>query len=127
MLPPETAAQPTAQAAPAEVSEFTVLLEKEFRARDPQKKSAVQSAVQTLAQQALASTKLISPDVTKTISAIIAEIDRKLSEQINLIMHHEDFKALEGTWRGMKHLVSNTETDETLKIRVINISKNEVK
>lgn len=96
MMPPETATQGAA-AAPVEVSEFESLLNKEFRARDTQKQTAVQNAVRTLAQQALASTQLISADVTKTISAMIAEIDKKLSEQINLILHHEDFKALEGT------------------------------
>ena len=128
MLPPESAAQ-AAGAAPAsaEVSEFESLLNKEFKARDPQKQSAVQNAVRTLATQALGATQLISGDVTKTISAMIAEIDKKLSEQINLIMHHEDFKALEGTWRGLHHLVNNTETDETLKIRVLNISKTDLK
>jgi type VI secretion system protein ImpC len=57
---------------------------------------------------------------------MIAEIDRKLSEQLNQIIHHEDFKALEGTWRGLHHLVQNTETDETLKIRVFNISKKDL-
>src|ERR1035441_331647 len=113
MLPPETAEQPAGAApATAEVSEFEALLNKEFKARDTQKQTAVQTAIRTLAQQALASTQLVSADVLKTISAMIAEIDRKLSEQINLIMHHEDFKALEGTWRGLHHLVNNTETDE---------------
>jgi type VI secretion system protein ImpC len=128
MMPPESSAQGAASAAvSAEVSEFESLLNKEFKARDTQKQDAVQSAVRTLAQIALESTKLISPDVTKTISALIAEIDRKLSEQINLIMHHEDFKALEGSWRGLHYLVNNTETDEMLKIRVLNISKNDLK
>jgi len=116
-----------AAGAPAEVSEFESLLNKEFKARDEQKQSAVQTAVRTLAQTALASTQLISGDVTRTISAMVAEIDRKLSEQINLIIHHEDFKALEGSWRGLHHLVNNTETDETLKIRVMNVSKTELK
>src|SRR5437868_5750035 len=127
MLPPETLAQGAAPAAPAEVSEFESLLNKEFKARDTLKQTAVQNAIRTLAQQALASTQLISADVTRTISGMIAEIDRKLSEQINLILHHEDFKALEGTWRGLHHLVNNTETDEMLKIRVLNISKNDLK
>src|SRR5579864_1387941 len=117
MIPPEGEAQAGAPApAAAEINEFESLLNKEFKAREPQKQTAVQTAVRTLAQQALASTALISPDVTKTISAMIAEIDKKLSEQINLIMHHEDFKTLEGTWRGLHHLVNNTETDEMLKI-----------
>ncbi|HXR06829.1 MAG TPA: type VI secretion system contractile sheath large subunit [Candidatus Acidoferrum sp.] len=109
-----------------EISEFDALLNKEFKARDPEKQSAVQAAVRGLANMALANTRLISTDTVRTISAFIAEIDRKLSEQINLIMHHEDFKALEGAWRGLHYLVNNTETDETLKIRVLNISKKDV-
>jgi len=126
MLPPETAAQGATAAAPAEVSEFDSLLNKEFRARDVEKQTAVQGAVRTLAEMALRSSTLVSADVTRTISGIIAEIDRKLSEQINLIMHHEDFKALEGSWRGLHHLVNNTETDEMLKIRVLNVSKKDL-
>jgi len=126
-MTPEAQAAGAPAAAPAEVSEFESLLNKEFKARDSQKQSAVQTAVRTLAQQALGATQLISGDVTKTVSAMIAEIDRKLSEQINLIMHQEEFKTLEGTWRGLHHLVNNTETDETLKIRVMNISKNDLK
>src|SRR6185369_10562617 len=126
MMPPETETQGAAAPAAGEVSEFEALLFKDFRARDPEKQTAVQNAVRTLAQQALASTKLISDDVTKTISAMIAELDRKLSEQINLIMHDENFKALEGTWRGLHHLVNNTETDEMLNIRVLNISKKDL-
>src|ERR1700722_911984 len=126
MMPPESVTQGATPPAAAEVSEFEALLVKDFKARDPEKQSAVQNAVRTLAQQALASTQLISADATKTISAIIAEIDRKLSEQINHILHQAEFKALEGTWRGLHHLVNNTETDEMLKIRVLNVSKNDL-
>src|SRR5678815_2157688 len=78
------------------------------------------------AQQALSSTQLISGDAVKTIEAMIAELDKKLSQQINLIMHHEDFRSLEGTWRGLHHLVNNTETDEKLKIKVFNITKKDL-
>lgn len=113
--------------APAvEISEFESLLNKEFKPKSDQAKTAVQMAVRTLAEQALAATSLISEDVVKSVESIIAEIDRKLSEQINLILHHDDFKALEGAWRGLHHLVSHTETDETLKIKVFNISKKDL-
>jgi len=125
MANPEAQAQAGAPAA-VELNEFEALLNKEFKAKDTQKQSAVQTAVRTLAEQALSQTSLVSDDVVKSIEAIIAEIDKKLSEQINKIMHHEDFKKLEGTWRGLHHLVNNTETDEMLKIRVFNISKKEV-
>ena len=125
--PQEQAASAPAAGATAEISEFESLLNKEFKAKDVSRQTAVQTAVRTLAEVALQQTKLISPDVTKTISGLIAEIDRKLSEQINQIMHSEDFKTLEGTWRGLHHLVNNTETDEKLKIRVLNISKNDLR
>jgi len=108
------------------INEFEALLNKEFKPQGTQKQIGIQNAVRTLAQQALASNDLVSPDVTKTISAIIADIDRKLSEQLNPILHHEDFKALEGAWRGLHHLVNHTETDEMLKIRVLNISKHDL-
>ncbi|MFP5407456.1 MAG: type VI secretion system contractile sheath large subunit, partial [Gammaproteobacteria bacterium] len=81
---------------------------------------------QTLAQQALAQTQLIGSDVVKSIEEMIAAIDKKLTDQINLIMHTEQFQAVEGAWRGLHHLVNNTETDEMLKIRVMNISKNDL-
>src|ERR1051325_2338274 len=121
----QTQAQPAA--ATAEVTEFESLLNKEFKPKTAEAKSAVKLAVQTLAEQALAASTLVSDNAIKTIEAIIAEIDRKLSEQINLILHHEDFKALEGSWRGLHYLVNNTETDEMLKIRVLNISKSNLK
>src|SRR6478609_4878855 len=57
---------------------------------------------------------------------MIAAIDAKLTEQVNLIMHHEDFQKLESAWRGLHYLVNNTETDEQLKIRVMNISKKDL-
>jgi len=121
--------QKEAQAAEAvamEVSEFETLLKKEFKPKSDHAKEAITSAVQTLAEQALSETALISDDAVRTTEAIIAELDRKLSEQINLIMHHENFQNLEGTWRGLHHLVNNTETDETLKIRVLNLSKKDL-
>ncbi|MEZ5545035.1 MAG: type VI secretion system contractile sheath large subunit [Lysobacteraceae bacterium] len=107
-------------------SDFSALLGKEFKPKTEEAKSAVEMAVQTLAQQALANTALISDDVVKTIQGMIAELDKKLSEQINLVMHHPDFQKLEAAWRGLHYLVNNTETDEHLKIRVMNITKAEL-
>ncbi len=113
-------------AAIAEVNEFDSLLQQEFKPKSSDARSAVESAVRTLAGQALAGTALIGKDAIASIQSIIAELDRKLSEQINLILHNEEFVKLEGTWRGMHHLVTNTETDEKLKIRVMNISKKDL-
>src|SRR5437867_10064595 len=125
MAEPTELAQAQPAAATAEVTEFESLLNKEFKPKTAEAKSAVKLAVQTLAEQALAATTLVSDNAIKTIEAIIAEIDRKLSEQINLILHHDDFKALEGSWRGLHYLVNNTETGENLKIRLMHLSKKE--
>src|ERR1043166_1447361 len=114
MPDPSQSAQAQAGAATVELSEFESLINKEFKPKTADAKSAVAIAVKTLAEQALSATALISDDAVKAIHSIIGEIDKKLYEQINRIMHHEVFKALEGRWRGLHHLISNTETDEKL-------------
>ena len=57
---------------------------------------------------------------------MIAAIDKKLTDQVNLIIHTPEFQKLEGAWRGLHYMVNNTETDETLKIRFMSISKAEL-
>src|SRR5580765_2249037 len=121
-----TQQQPEGPGGTLEVSELEHLLQKEFKPRSDAAKDAVESAVRTLAAQALSETALISSDAVSTIESIVAALDRKLTEQINVIMHHKDFQELEGTWRGLQYLVTNTETDEMLKIRIFNISKPEL-
>ena len=113
-------------AATTSLDDFSSLLNKEFKPKSDQAKEAVESAVRTLAEQALKDTATISDDVLKTIQSLIASIDQKLTQQINQILHHADFQKLEGAWRGLHHLVTHTETDEMLKIRVMNISKQEL-
>jgi len=123
-------AEPQAQTEQAggtlEMSDFGSLLQKEFKPQSDKAKEAVESAVRTLAEQALVGTNIVSGDVLGTIEGLIAALDKKLSEQVNEILHTPQFQSLEGAWRGLHHLVNNTETDEQLKIRVLNISKNDL-
>ena len=123
MADPKSQQDQQAEGGAVEVTEFDSLLRKEFKPKTDEAKEAVERAVRTLAEQALSQTKLIGSDVVKSIEAIIAQLDKKLTEQINLILHHPDFQKLEGGWRGLHYLVNNTETDEMLKIRFMNISK----
>jgi len=119
-------AQAGAEAQTLDAGGFSDLLAKEFKPKSDRAKEAVENAVATLAEQVLKDTAVISDDVIESIQAIIAEIDLKLTEQVNLILHHNDFQKLEGAWRGLSYLVNNTETDEMLKIRVMNISKKDL-
>jgi type VI secretion system protein ImpC len=126
MADPKTEAEVRPEGKTIEATDLSKLLDKEFKPKSDRSREAVATAVQTLAEQALQHSTVISDDVVQTISLIIAALDKKLSEQINQIMHHEEFQKLEGAWRGLRHLVNNTETDEQLKIRVLNISKKDL-
>jgi type VI secretion system protein ImpC len=108
------------------LDDFQSLLTKEFKPKSDTARDSVSIAVRTLAEQALAQTTLVSDDALESIAALIKAIDQKLTEQVNEIIHHEDFQQLENAWRGLHYLVNNTETDETLKIKVFNISKKEL-
>jgi type VI secretion system protein ImpC len=122
----QKAVQQEAVAETNTVSDFATLLNKEFKPKNERAWQEVESAVRALAEQVIDKADIVSDDVTQTINAYIAELDRKLSEQINLIIHHTDFQSVESAWRGLHHLVRNTETDPLLKIRVMNISKKEL-
>ncbi len=106
--------------------EFAALLRKEFKPKSEPARSAVEDAVLTLAQQALANTQLVDMDALNAIEGMIAELDKRMSAQVNAIMHHPDFQQIESAWRGLGYLVNNTETDEMLKINVFNISKKDL-
>ncbi len=107
--------------------ELAGLIEREFQPAGELQRAAVEQAVRALAEQALMHTVTVSDDAYSTIEAVLAAIDSKLTEQINVILHHEQFQALESAWRGLHHLVSNTETDETLKIRFLDLGKDELR
>ena len=122
----DTLAQQAQQTETLEVSDFEKLLGQEFRPKSEEANNAVKGAVQTLVQQALANATLISTDSIKTIEGMVAELDKKISAQINAVIHHEDFAKMESAWRGLSYLVNNTQTSESMKIRVMNISKKDL-
>jgi type VI secretion system protein ImpC len=110
-----------------DVSTFDALMEKSIPAAGrPETRSQVKQAFVTLAEQALRDTVVVSDDSVATIKAMIAEIDARLTQQINLILHNERFQQVESAWRGLHHLVSNSETDSQLQIRVLNITKKDL-
>ncbi len=60
------------------------------------------------------------------IDAYIAEIDAKLSAQIDEILHHKDVQKLESAWRGLKFVVDQTDFRENIKVHILNVSKDEL-
>ena len=109
-----------------EQSDFSNLLEQEFKPRTQEARTEVENAVRTLAEQALEGSAIVGDDVVESIEQMISAIDEQLTKQINEIIHHDEFQQLESAWRGLHYLVNNTESDEFLKIRFMNVDKKEL-
>lgn len=115
-----------AAAAAAETTEGVSLLESAIAATKHTERSRAEELLKTLTEEALRGTITFDKDVTRTLNSAIAALDAKMSRQLSAIMHHPSFQQLEGTWRGLNHLVMNSETGTQLKIRVLNCDKREL-
>jgi type VI secretion system protein ImpC len=124
--PQEQQAAPTVAPALAEADDFSELLKQNFKPRTERAATEVENAVQTLVSQALADSTVIKGEVLDTIEEMIARLDEKLSAQMNEVLHAPEFQQLESAWRGLNYLVFNSETDATLKIRILNVGKMEL-
>src|SRR5579863_1906597 len=82
--------------------------------------------VKEFVAQVMEGSMTISKDAETMINARIAQIDHLLSIQLNEILHHESFQKLEGSWRGVKYTLDQSETSDGLKIKILNVSKREL-
>jgi len=102
------------------------LLRQSFRPRTEEAAGAVQQAVETLLGFARRNKVVIHADIIQTVDQLIAELDAKISKQLSKVLHDKKFQKLEGAWRGLHHLVFNTDSSANLKIKVLNASKSEL-
>lgn len=102
------------------------ILEDGLRVTTPDDRNAAIDWIHTFLDQVLPKDKKVSADTDALINSYIADIDQALTVQINEIMHTEKFQRLESAWRGLKYFVFQTETSTMLKIKVLNISKDDL-
>ena len=116
-----------AEAEAIDLGEFSELLEKDFKVKKDDSEK-LQQLVRNLAlaAQSRSDTTSISSNAIKSIKSLISGIDKMLTVQLNEILHAPEVREMEGTWRGLWYLINNTETDQKLKIRVMNISKEQL-
>lgn len=95
-------------------------------ARDDFQKERAKDLIGEFVNQVMAGELTLSKNMDVAINSRIAEIDRLITAQMNEIMHHEEFQKLEGSWRGIHHLVKNSITGTQLKIRVMSVTKKEL-
>lgn len=60
------------------------------------------------------------------VNEMISELDKKLSAQVNVVLHHKQFQKLESAWRGLKLVVDRTDFRENCKIEILNVSKEDL-
>ena len=109
----------------AEAAEVSIL-DQAIKATKATEESRAQELLRTLTEEALKGTITWNKDVTRTITAGVSAIDAAISKQLAAIMHDPKFQKLEGSWRGLHHLVMNSETSAQLRIKVLNLPKREL-
>ncbi len=120
------AAEQQAAAGATHTTEEGSLLDQVLSATKQTERSRAEDLMRTLTEEALKGTVTYSKNVSQTINAAIRALDAAVSQQLAAVMHTSEFTKLEGSWRGLNHLVMNSETSAKLKIRVLNISKKEL-
>src|SRR5512147_2982052 len=122
-------AKAEAAGAGAQSQELTLLdsiVEEGRVGKDAAAKARGKDLIKSFVGEVLTGSVTMGKNVEVMINARIAQIDHLISLQLNEVLHHPDFQKLEGTWRGLRYLVSNTETSENLRIKVFNVSKKEL-
>jgi type VI secretion system protein ImpC len=112
-----------------EVVEGQALLDKildQGRWKDPANRAMARDIIGEFAKQVLEGEITVAKDTETMINARIAEIDALLSAQLNEIMHAHEFQKMEASWRGLHYLVDKSETGTMLKLRVLNVTKQEL-
>jgi type VI secretion system protein ImpC len=122
----QTQTQPGAAGAATTTTEAASLLDQVIGATRQTERDRAEDLIKALTEEALKGTVSFSKNLGQTFTRAIAAIDGKISSQLNAIMHHEKFLKLEGSWRGLHHLVMNSETGTSLKIRLLQASKREL-
>ncbi len=108
------------------VEDSASLLDQVIGATKQTESDEAKDLLKTLIDEALEGTVVWDRNIAKTINQAIALLDAKMSEQLAAVMHSEEFLKLEGSWRGLKYLTDNSETNASLKLKVLNLSKKEL-
>src|SRR6266481_204305 len=124
--PEKAAAAQTAEAKTTESSLLDQIVEQGRFGKEQVARERGRDMVKEFVAQVLEGEMKLSRDADATINSRIAQIDHLISLQLNEILHHPAFQKLEGSWRGIKYMMDQSETSSLLKTRVLNVSKKEL-
>ncbi|WP_374316502.1 type VI secretion system contractile sheath large subunit [Aquabacterium sp.] len=95
-------------------------------ARTPTEHDRAKDLISELVREVLQGTVVVSDNLSATLDARIAEIDKLISDQLSEVMHTPEFQRLEASWTGLHYLCKQTSTGEKLKIKVFHATKKEL-
>lgn len=125
-MPEEKAAPRTAEAEKVELGLLDQIVDQGRLGRDAAGKARGKDMVKQFISEVLAGSITMARDTEAMLNARIAQIDRLVSVQLSEVLHHPDFQKLEGTWRGLRYLLTQSETSETLRVKVLNVPKKDL-
>jgi type VI secretion system protein ImpC len=82
--------------------------------------------VEALLAQLIGPGKVVNKVTKAVVDDMIAELDAKLSLQVDAILHHPEYQKLESAWRSLKYMIDNTDFRENIKIEILNVSKEDL-
>ncbi len=126
MADPQQATPAAAAETTQEKSLLDSIVEEGRLAKDEAARDRGKDLIKHFVKEVLQGTITLARDTDAMINARIAQLDHLISIQLNEVMHAPEFQKLEATWRGLKYLVSNSETSEKLKIKILNVNKKEL-
>jgi len=125
-MPEKEAAKGAAEAQKVELGLLDQIVDQGRLGRDAAGKARGKDMIKQFISEVLAGSITMSRDTEAMLNARIAQIDQLVSRQLDEVLHHPDFQKLEGTWRGLRYLLTQSETGETLKVKVMNVPKKDL-
>jgi type VI secretion system protein ImpC len=119
-------AKQAAEAEAAEVSLLDQIVEQGRFGKAAAEQVRGRDMVKQFVADVLEGTVAYAADTDAMLNARIAQIDQLLSAQVNEIVHAPEFQKLESTWRGLHYLLSQSETSEMLKLKLLNVNKKDL-
>src|ERR1700747_951357 len=126
MAEPKAEQQKQAAAETTELSLLDQIVERGRFGGEAPARERGRDMIKQFVSEVLAGTITMARDTEAMLNARIAQIDKLISLQVNEIIHHPEFQKLESSWRGLRYLLANSETSETLKVKILNVSKKDL-
>ena len=118
--------KPSPVAVELETSLLDQIVEQSRVAKSSSEHERARDLISELVSQVMEGTVVMSDNLSATLDARVAELDRMISAQLSAVMHAPEFQKLERSWTGLHYLVKNSTSSTGQQIRMMNATKKEL-